>query len=371
MRLRNNTMNLSLGEADRLAQAFENLKFVRPFNYDYWASLHQACPHKSALFLPWHRAYIYEFETALQQASNGRRITLPYWDWVTDPKLPPIVTDPKSPLYRERYTDEQRATMNLQLPTAAQIAEVQATPTFTDYGGRGCVGAGQAGGVLEDRHGLVHFWVGPEMAEPRKAATDPVFWFHHANVDRLWAEWQRTHATDLPFECLEHDLPAIPGCYKGKEAMGINGCRFGYAYVDQRVLTTERTNLSPFDTRPVVVRIPQLAQRVYLVLENVTLTGSSESTAPTGLTIARERGPGEHVTQSLFGLMQMDKSPSEQPHDHDTGMHRLNLRVEVTPLLTPRGTQDPTRELVVWITNATPRTASIRIERILAEVSGY
>lgn len=29
------------------------------------------------------------------------------------------------------------------------------------------------------------------MSIQEYAAFDPIFWVHHANVDRLWASWQR------------------------------------------------------------------------------------------------------------------------------------------------------------------------------------
>src|SRR4051795_11412532 len=38
-----------------------------------------SCTHHSTLFLPWHRAYLYFFEKALQDQVAG--VTLPWWDW--------------------------------------------------------------------------------------------------------------------------------------------------------------------------------------------------------------------------------------------------------------------------------------------------
>jgi tyrosinase len=29
------------------------------------------------------------------------------------------------------------------------------------------------------------------MSDPDKAALDPIFWLHHANIDRLWAAWTK------------------------------------------------------------------------------------------------------------------------------------------------------------------------------------
>ncbi len=41
-------------------------------------------------------------------------------------------------------------------------------------------------------HNQVHVWVGGSMG-PGTSPNDPIFFLHHCNVDRLWAEWQRMH----------------------------------------------------------------------------------------------------------------------------------------------------------------------------------
>ena len=36
------------------------------------------------------------------------------------------------------------------------------------------------------------------MTAPTYTAFDPIFWGHHSNVDRLWAEWQKLHPDTSP-----------------------------------------------------------------------------------------------------------------------------------------------------------------------------
>ena len=46
------------------------------------------------------------------------------------------------------------------------------------------------------------------MSDPRFSPNDPMFWLHHANVDRIWAVWQQNmldahggvHADHYPLE---------------------------------------------------------------------------------------------------------------------------------------------------------------------------
>ena len=46
---------------------------------------------------------------------------------------------------------------------------------------------------LENIHNGVHDWVGGTMSDLLTAPADPIFWMHHANIDRLWAVWQTAH----------------------------------------------------------------------------------------------------------------------------------------------------------------------------------
>jgi tyrosinase len=36
---------------------------------------------------------------------------------------------------------------------------------------------------------------------------DPLFWLHHANIDRIWAEWQVAHPGSNPLNKTEVLLP--------------------------------------------------------------------------------------------------------------------------------------------------------------------
>lgn len=72
--------------------------------------------------------------------------------------------------------------------------------------GKGTLVLSPGAGTL---HNQVHTWVGgataagPDggslmgtMTVPLASPNDPIFFLHHANIDRLWAEWQKTHGDD-------------------------------------------------------------------------------------------------------------------------------------------------------------------------------
>jgi tyrosinase len=64
-----------------------------------------------------------------------------------------------------------------------------------------------APGSPHDLHNGVHLYVGGLWEEPSGASAagtmiydtspnDPVFWLHHANVDRLWSQWEARHPSE-------------------------------------------------------------------------------------------------------------------------------------------------------------------------------
>jgi tyrosinase len=127
-------------------------------------------------FLPWHRMYLYWFERIVRELSADASFALPYWDTsVPGNRVPPApFLDPTSHLFAEgRVLDPSE-------PASSFDPCLGITSTVFD----------NASSRLEATpHGDVHVWVGGMMLDPRQAARDPVFWLHHANIDRLWESW--------------------------------------------------------------------------------------------------------------------------------------------------------------------------------------
>ena len=48
---------------------------------------------------------------------------------------------------------------------------------------------GAYGDLEMQPHNVVHSALGGLMGDPDTAAQDPIFWLHHANIDRLWNQW--------------------------------------------------------------------------------------------------------------------------------------------------------------------------------------
>jgi hypothetical protein len=165
------------------------------------------CEHASFYFLSWHRMYLYFFDRILRAASGDPNLVLPYWDW-TDPaqRTLPVVfrqaADSSNPL----FIASPRRPVALNAGTVSLAAgTVDDSVAFADLNfetGGSLSGNGfggqtsppmqfdSASGDLElQPHNVVHSALGGLMGDPLTAAQDPIFWLHHANVDRLWNHW--------------------------------------------------------------------------------------------------------------------------------------------------------------------------------------
>ena len=154
-----------------------------------WAT----CEHgDDANFFGWHRMYLYYFERVLRWAANDDTLRLPYWDY-TDPTqeaIPAAFQDVASVLYdpkRQPRINNGSATLN---PNATNVNDDLKEPDYHTY----------ENDIQDNIHGYVHCTVGPtcpvaHMGDVPVAGNDPVFYVHHANIDRLWACWQQSNVT--------------------------------------------------------------------------------------------------------------------------------------------------------------------------------
>ena len=84
-------------------------------------------------------------------------------------------------------------------------------------------------------HGSVHVAVGGHMADASLAAAafDPIFYLHHCNVDRVWAQWQNTHPGTLPTDEVSAELEPFNKPYSSDWKTGADFAttdQLGYRY---------------------------------------------------------------------------------------------------------------------------------------------
>jgi tyrosinase len=92
--------------------------------------------------------------------------------------------------------DQNAASAKLQRNAASVNSLLyQMFSSVTDYNGFSCTspnGQSNPANNIENLHNGIHNDVGGQghMSYPQVAAFDPIFWLHHANVDRQFAMWQ-------------------------------------------------------------------------------------------------------------------------------------------------------------------------------------
>jgi tyrosinase len=163
-------------------------------------------------FLAWHRWYLTRMERRLQQVDPS--ITIPYWDPTKNPQIPAPLADPQ---LLNAWSVDRGTWDPSQLPTKADVTAVNGRTTFTAFQS-----------ALEGMHAGVHNAVGGDMGGAG-SPTDPLFWLHHSNVDRLWAAWQKKHKAALPPNLTETLKPTPLFGVKVSSVLSITTLGYSYA----------------------------------------------------------------------------------------------------------------------------------------------
>jgi tyrosinase len=192
-------------------------------------------------FLPWHRVYLWEFETLL--INKNPDCFIPYWDWTTNPGIPDWLKDfvslgpppkyspgqlpmlwvvaedadePKWPVHVMREPGDKLGG-SLPLKTEVDNLENRTDLTYTDFTEQ-----------LEDFHNNVHNWVGGTMRNPQFSPADPLFWLLHANIDRIWSIWQKNNSGKNP--SLGNEDGVMDPWMDWEEPQTRNISQIGYTY---------------------------------------------------------------------------------------------------------------------------------------------
>ncbi|KAJ4843773.1 hypothetical protein Tsubulata_017398 [Turnera subulata] len=227
--------------------------------------------HDSWLFFPFHRYYLYFHEKILGKLIDDPTFALPFWNWDSPDgmQMPAIYTDPSSPLYDQfrdqnhlppatldldydgspsSLSDEAILSSNLTIMYRQMVSNGKTASLFLGRPYRAGNDTNPGGGSVENiPHGPVHVWTGDINNQPNgedmgnfySAARDPIFFAHHANVDRTWALWKtlggsrRTDFTDpdwLDAAFVFYDENANPVRVKVRDCLDTR--KLGYVYQD-------------------------------------------------------------------------------------------------------------------------------------------
>ncbi|GMP74758.1 hypothetical protein CsSME_00032080 [Camellia sinensis var. sinensis] len=177
--------------------------------------------HNSWLFFPFHRYYLHFFERILGSLIGDPSFAIPFWNWDSPNgmPMPAMYADPNSPLHDvlrdakhqpptlvdldyngsdPTTTDAQQKSSNLNVMYRQMVSNSKSARLFLGSPYRaGDESDPGAGSVENIPHGPVHIWCGDrtqsnleDMGNFYSAGRDPIFFGHHANIDRMWSIWK-------------------------------------------------------------------------------------------------------------------------------------------------------------------------------------
>jgi len=192
--------------------------------------------HRHVAFGTWHRAYLIEFERSLQKADvalgGDGSITLPYWNLikkVDNQVLPQMIRERFSAFPASAVDCEQHPTICIpeyvddwMTKSDAEIwgdlrgkanEKVEERLLFGSITHRNFVKDGRVNleGTL---HNAGHTAVGGALGRMETAAWNPMFYLHHANIDRLYEAFLQIHGPELMNLDFRLEDSQLPSCKK-------------------------------------------------------------------------------------------------------------------------------------------------------------
>jgi len=403
-----------------------------PTSWTYQAAIHATfaapppganwndCQHQSWFFLPWHRMYLYYFERIVRKAvidaGGPAEFALPYWNYdqpFPGNSLPPAFRTPTLPdgTANPLFVPSPRRSAGLmaggQVPATAtsstvamSMTDFSSPPQLLSFGG-GRVGPAHFGGALgaleSTPHNVMHPTIGGAssgqcqgglMTDPRCAALDPIFWLHHANIDRLWNRWlalgggraNPSEAGWLTQTFVFHDETGAQVTLSGADVVD-SAAQLGYVYDDVPAPSERMPEMAAMPSGP--SQPPELAAASEEPLElagttasvALTVPGSAQSLAEAASDqerrvlvnvedIEADRDPGlayavyldvpgdphrerRHIGNvSFFGIETMNDP--DRPHDGAPGFRHTFDATEVVKALKEQNLWDPASMTVTF-----------------------
>ncbi|KAJ2547965.1 hypothetical protein EV175_005018 [Coemansia sp. RSA 1933] len=169
--------------------------------------------HGNSNFFPFHRKFTWDYENMLRKYDSS--VVLPYWNEPIDYQNPSTSTILGSKylggngdsstncvtngiganwqlVYPNDHCFQRVFTGNGDIPAWYSpeyiTSVIQSSTTYAEL----------RAGIENSIHGIIHLSMGGDM-NTMYSPMDPVFWLHHANCDRYWAQWQAIDPDDRTY----------------------------------------------------------------------------------------------------------------------------------------------------------------------------
>jgi len=227
----------SKNDLNALANAFKNLyKYDSSLQYGIFgrhASVHGGppnlvglskspqgsnsgwCAHNQLAFTPWHRIYVTAFEKALG-------VTLPYLPWSDWKTGAAQWKDLPAPFNTEKlddgtdnpfYSARTPRSLNNKRRPGNTVRRINGEPGGFDTLRTAIFDSNswQDFHLIEQPHNNFHGYIGGDMGFPDTAAFDPIFWFHHCEVDRQYESWIQNTGSNMDISDDDRNSPMGDG----------------------------------------------------------------------------------------------------------------------------------------------------------------
>ncbi|KAI9296756.1 Di-copper centre-containing protein, partial [Neoconidiobolus thromboides FSU 785] len=182
---------------------------TRPTKWDKLSQLHQSIYssiHSKASFFSWHRAFLFVLERELQNIDPS--VVIPYWDWTNysqNPENDPVFASRRFggngvPSNNNQIDDGSFANFKVYggnnvhlLKRSFNQIDKKMTPWLSPDVINGMILNSKDFKTFWNRveagpHGLIHNGIGADFSG-HGSPSDPLFYSHHAFVDKLWYTW--------------------------------------------------------------------------------------------------------------------------------------------------------------------------------------
>lgn len=202
------------------------------------------------VFFSWHRRASQELERDLKDLSGNEWIVIPYWNWsLSQLKTDDLWQSDWLGPFDTPWNLNRLASSGVNMNLAAQVATALTETNFYQFSRFEIEG--------DDPHINGHIWTGGTMASGN-SPKDPVFFFHHNMVDKIWADWYEIHDDPaLPDNYyINTTLPRYPGedpdDYNDPRSLGIFYADAGLAVLDRYTVSNTHTTSEKFGYQYVI-----------------------------------------------------------------------------------------------------------------------
>lgn len=153
--------------------------------------------HFNQNFLLWHRLYIFEFEKLLKEHECNY---LPYWDWSSENNTEIFQKDffGSDNLMESVFNISLKRNTNYTFYTWPFVENIINTfDSFSEFSIHIEYGPHALVHVNLGKYGVMNTWKSPQ---------DPIFWVHHAFIDKIFTMWQeKQKQITLPYEGIAYN----------------------------------------------------------------------------------------------------------------------------------------------------------------------